>query len=107
MDERQIECIIYELNEEREYTLSLLKEVEEDIQKETNTKEELEGFIQEKEDLLEDIHDIDCDIASYKEMMDKLYPSEIGLCGYTCDGRCQKCCGGYDPLYEVFSGGDY
>ena len=105
MDERQIQSIIYDLEDEVERINSLIKEVYEDIEKNPDKKEELE---KEKQDLLDDLHDVNCDIAIYKEMMDKLYPAEIGVCGVICDGRCQTCnTDGYNALYEVFAEGSY
>lgn len=105
MDERQIQAIIYDLEDEEEEINSLIKEVEEDIEKNPDKKEEFE---KEKQELLDDLHDVKCDIAMYKEMIDKLYPSEVGFCGFTCDGRCQTCSKyGYDSLYEVFAEGTY
>jgi hypothetical protein len=106
-DPRKLEYMIYDLNEERDDILNLLKELEEKINQETD-QEKLDKLKQEKQDLLDDLHDVDCDIAMYKEMMDKLFPSEIGLCGFSCDGLCQTCKGGgYDASEEVFTGGDY
>ena len=86
MDQRDIESILFNLESDKNDLLSELHEISE---------------------LLKD--ELELDIAMYKEMMDKLYPSEIGACGFPCDGRCPQCGGSesYDPNSEVFTGGDY
>ena len=92
MDQREIQEILYSLENEKELLLSKLNELlEED----------------EIVDLEYEIQEINLDIAIYTEMFDKLYPSQVGACGYTCDGYCPQCSGNYDPAYEVFAGGDY
>lgn len=92
MDQREIQEILYSLENEKELLLSKLDELlEED----------------EIVDLEYEIQEINLDIAIYTEMFDKLYPSQVGACGYTCDGYCSQCSGNYDPAYEVLTGGDY
>jgi chromosome segregation ATPase len=106
MDQRDIEDILYNLNSEKDVLLSKLDEIDELLEDEKKTKEEIEDLKEEKETVEYDIQEISLDIAMYTEMMDKLYPSEVGACGLPCDGRCQQC-EGYEPLYEVFTAGDY
>lgn len=94
MDQRQIQEILYCLENEKELLLSKLDEL-------------LEDESDELDDIEYEIKEIDLDIAMYTEMFDKLYPSQVGACGYTCDGYCSECSGNYEPAYEVFAGGDY
>ncbi len=95
MDQRQIQEILYSLENEKELLLSKLDEL---------LEEESEDEIVDVE---YEIQEINLDIAMYTEMFDKLYPSQVGACGYTCDGYCSECSGNYEPAYEVFAGGDY
>lgn len=94
MDQRQIQEILYCLENEKELLLSKLDEL-------------LEDESDELDDVEYEIQEINLDIAMYTEMFDKLYPSQVGACGYVCDGYCSECSGNYEPLYEVFASGDY
>jgi rubrerythrin len=109
MDQREIESILYDLNTKKNDLLLEFQEIYELLNDERKTTEELEELAKEKEDIEYDIREIELDIAMYEEMMDKLFSTEIGECGFPCDGRCQQCGGteNYDPMYEVFAGGDY
>jgi len=109
MDQREIESILLDLEDKKYKLLLEFQEVYELLNDERKTTEELEELTKEKEDIEYDIREIELDIAMYREMMDKLFPSEIGACGFPCDGRCQQCGGSesYDPNTEVFTGGDY
>jgi hypothetical protein len=75
------------------------------MEMEENSK--LKKLLEEKEDIEYDIRECEIDIAMYTEVMNKLYPRTVGLCGYSCDGQCQQCRSGYDAHDEVFTGGDY
>lgn len=107
MDEREIESIIYSLQDKKEMLLSYLDLTEASLTE--SSQEDYYLLLEEKEDLLHEIREIEIDIGVYTEMKDKLYFAEIGACGFPCDGRCPQCGGteSYNPLYEVFTGGDY
>jgi hypothetical protein len=109
MDQREIESILLSFEIEKTNLLSELDEVNECLTNEGKSQEEILELKREKEDLEYEIHEIELDSAMYREMLDKLYPSEIGSCGFPCDGRCPRCNGSesYDPNTEVFTGGDY
>ena len=109
MDQREIQDILFDLESKKDTLLSELDEVNELLQNEKNSVDEVRQLTSDKESLEYEIQELKLDIAVYTEMMDKLYPSEIGACGFTCDGRCQQCSGSesYTPLYEVFTAGDY
>jgi len=94
MDEREIEWRIYILNEERDTILSSLEELKKQLKDETKTEKELKDLQAEHEDLTDDLHDIDCDIAVYQEMLDKIYNTEEDS---------QR----FDLHDEVFTDGDY
>jgi hypothetical protein len=109
MDQREIESILYDLFAEKNILLSELDEVSKLLADETKSPKEIEELKKEKETLDYEIHELELDVGMYTEMMNKLYPSQIGECGFPCDGRCQQCRGSesYDPMYEIFTGGDY
>lgn len=109
MDQREIDSILFNLESDKNDLLSELDEICELLKDDKKSEKELTELKKEKEDIEYEIHEIELDIAMYKEMMDKLYPSEIGACGFPCDGRCPQCGGSesYDPSSEVFAGGDY
>lgn len=109
MDQREIESVLSKLEDEKETLLSEMNEVNELLQDETTPTDDICRLKKEKETLEYEIHEIELDIGVYTEMMDKLYPTEIGACGFPCDGCCQQCGGNesYNPMYEVFTGGDY
>ncbi len=96
MDEREIDWKLYILNEERDNLLSSLEELKIQLKDETKTKEELEKLQSEYNDLIDDIHDIECDIAVYQEMLDKLYLNHE-------EEEVHR----FDLHDEVFTDGDY
>jgi len=107
MDERQLDYILYNLTEQVISLKNGLVEVEELLEDEANTDEQKIKLLEEKEDIEYDIRECEIDIAMYTEVMNKLYPRTVGLCGYSCDGQCQQCRSGYDAHDEVFTGRDY
>lgn len=108
MDQRDMECHIYALEGERLDLLNYLDKLEVQLEDTTKTEAELEDLKKDKENTLEDIRELERDIAMFQEMLDKLFPQEVGLCGFLCDGFCQECKnGGYDPRSEVMTDGDY
>ena len=107
MDERQLDYIISGLTEQVAFLKNAVVEVEELLKDEANTEERKTSLLEEKDIYEFDIRECEIDIAMYTEMMNKLFQSTLGLCGYTCDGQCQTCSSGYDPHGEVFTGGDY
>lgn len=109
MDEREIESILYALEDRKDVFLHYLDMIEESLRDETHPEGERHTMLEEREDLLHEIREVELDIGVYTEMKNRLYISEIGECGFPCDGRCPQCGGtdGYNPLYEVFTGGDY
>lgn len=109
MDQREIQDILFHLESEKEVLLSAVDEINEVLRSEGKREDEIKDLKEEKDRLEFEIEELDLDIGIYKEMMDKLFPSEIGACGFPCDGLCPTCGGSesYDPRYEVFTGGDY
>lgn len=107
MDPREIESILFDLNAEKDVLLSKLDELKELINDETKTNKEITDLTEELDTVEYDIEEVDLDIAMYTEMYNKLFPAVIGACGFPCDGNCSQCGGNYDPLYEVFTAGDY
>jgi hypothetical protein len=109
MDQREIQDNLFHLESEKEVLISTLDEINELLSLEGNSEEEIKDLNEEKDRIEFEIQDITLDIGMYTEMMDKLYPSEIGACGFPCDGCCQQCNGNesYEPMYEVFTSGDY
>ncbi len=107
MDQRKIDSILYDLNEEKECISVALEQVKSSLEDKTLSKEEKAQLEEEKENLEYELHEIELDIGVYQEMMHKFFPMELGICGYSCDSKCMKCSGGYDSRYEVFTEGDY
>lgn len=107
MDQRKIDSILYDLNEEKQVIINILEAVERSLNDTTKTEKEREELTEEQLHLKDELHDVEIDIAIYQEMMNKMFPIEIGACGYYCDNQCRSCIGGYDSRYEVFTEGDY
>jgi peptidoglycan hydrolase CwlO-like protein len=80
---------------EKDLFLHDLHAVEKRLQDTTKTEQEISELKEEQTMLLDDISEIDKDIAIYQEMMDKLKYCE------------EEYVGGYDSRYEVFTEGDY
>lgn len=107
MDQRKLDSILYNLNQEKEYIEIALSQVKSSLEDETISKKERSELEEEIEHLEFELHEVELDIGVYTEMMHKLFPSELGICGYSCDSKCMTCSGGYDSRYEVFTEGDY
>ena len=109
MDQREIESILDNLETAKADLLRQLDVICELLEDDNRSEKDRLDLIDERVDIEYEIHETELDIAMYTEMMNKLYPSEIGACGFPCDGRCQQCGGfeSYDPSTEVFTGGDY
>jgi hypothetical protein len=107
MDQRKIDSILYDLNEEKDCISVALEQVKESLKDTTLPKDKRTELEEEKENLEYELHEVELDIGVYTEMMNKFFPMELGICGYSCDSKCMKCSGGYDSRYEVFTEGDY
>lgn len=108
MDQRSFEWLLYCLAEKKESLLLNLNEVESLLKNESTPNNDRVILTTEKEELLYELHEVELDTAMYEELLNKLFVSEVGACGYTCDGHCQTCGDGmYDPRYETFTGGDH
>jgi hypothetical protein len=108
MDQRDCESRIYALEDQRLELLEYLEKVEVQLKNPSNTAIQIEDLKKDKEETEEDIRELERDIAMFREMIDKLFPSEIGNCGFVCDGFCTQCAnGGYDPHTEIMTDGDY
>ena len=105
-DQRQIEAILQAIKDEREelidYSEFLLDEMGDEADNEIMAR-----LQEDYDDTLQDIEDLDRDIAMYQEVLNDLIGSVVGACGFPCDGNCSLCGGGYDHAYEVFAAGDY
>jgi len=107
MDQRKIDSILYELNEEKECISVALEQYRSSL-KDTSLSDEERKQIEEEVGHLEyELREVELDIGVYTEMMNKYFPMELGICGYSCDSKCMKCSGGYESRYEVFTEGDY
>jgi hypothetical protein len=109
MDERQLENILYLLEDRKIVFLQYLDMIEGYLQDDTFPQNERSYITEERDTILYELREIELDIGAYTEMKNRLYFSEIGACGVPCDGQCPQCGGteSYNPLYEVFTGGDY
>lgn len=100
MDSRKLESIIFSLTIEKEDLLRYLDRIDNRLNDETISKDEYADLREDREYLLEDIEDVDMDIAVYQEMLDKLSLADLETYNENTDG-------GYDSRYEVFTEGDY
>ena len=107
MDQRKIDSILYDLNEEKECISVALEQVNSSLKNTTLSNKEKDELEEERNNLEYELHEVELDIGVYQEMMNKFFPSELGICGYSCDSHCTTCNGGYDSRYEVFTEGDY
>lgn len=107
MDQRKIDSILYELNQEKECIEIALEQYRSSLMDTTLSQKEHSEIKEEIEHLEYELHEVELDIGVYTEMMNKYFPSELGICGYSCDSKCMTCSGGYDSRYEVFTEGDY
>lgn len=109
MDERELENILYLLEDRKMVFLQYLDLLESSLQDDTLSPDEHSSLVEERDTMAYELREVELDIGVYTEMKNRLYFSEIGACGFPCDGRCPQCGGteSYNPLYEVFTGGDY
>jgi hypothetical protein len=102
MDQRDIESIVNQLEDERRALEDWLSTIIDQLRIHPDDNELLEEF----QNTEFDIKDIELDIGVYVEMLNKYYQTVVGDCGFPCDGNCQSC-GGYDPRYEIMTAGDF
>ena len=108
MDPREIEAILYQLEDEKADLVEYLQTLDIRLKDTTTSEEDRSAMEEDRLQTLEDIRELDRDIAMYTELKDRLFPAEIGECGFYCDGLCPQCKNyGYDPRTEVMTDGDY
>ena len=109
MEIRELEWTLFLLETEKNELITELMSVKGMLKQKLLSTDDRAGLLEEKEELCYEIRECELDIAIYTEMLNALSTSEIGRCGFPCDGNCQACGGteSYDPRFEVFTGGDY